>query len=174
MSRIFLLRHAQSVANDKGFLAGRMDGVTLSKKGLKQREQLNQRLAGAKFDQVISSPIQRCLETIADFHSNPEIVEEFQEVHYGDWTGKKFTSLNRNRAWREIHSHPASVRFPSGETLPEVQTRALAGLDKHIAKKSKNEKSAYVMAMRSLKKLQELTLIRHTIDDKYVVMGDVL
>ena len=43
-----------------------------------------------------------------------------------------------------------------------------------VAKKSKNEKSAYVMAMRSLKKLQELTLIRHTIDDKYVVMGDVL
>ena len=138
MSRIFLLRHAQSVANDKGFLAGRMDGVTLSKKGLNQREQLNQRLAGAKFDQVISSPIQRCLETIAEFNSNPEIVEDFQEVHYGDWTGKKFSSLNRNKAWREIHSHPASVRFPSGETLPEVQTRALAGLDKHIAKKSKN------------------------------------
>lgn len=138
MSRIFLLRHAQSVANDKGFLAGRMDGISLSKKGIAQRELLNSRLKGAKFDQVISSPIQRCLETLADFHQAPEIAHSFQEVDYGDWTGKKFTSLQRNKGWREIYKHPASVRFPNGETLPEVQTRALAGLDLHIRKKSKN------------------------------------
>jgi len=43
-----------------------------------------------------------------------------------------------------------------------------------IAKRSKNEKSAYVMAMRSLKKLQELKLIRHTIDDKYIIMTEAL
>ena len=138
MSRIFLLRHAQSVANDKGFLAGRMDAITLSKKGSLQRSALNRRLQGAKFDQIISSPIQRCLETIAEFHQNPEIAEAFQEVDYGDWTGKKFSTLQRNKAWREIHKHPASVRFPNGETLPEVQIRALAGLDRHIKSKSKN------------------------------------
>ena len=138
MSRIFLLRHAQSVANDKGFLAGRMKDVSLSKNGVAQKLKLNERLEGAKFDQIISSPIQRCLETIADFEPNPEIAEAFQEVNYGDWTGKRFSSLQRNKQWREIHKHPASVRFPNGETLPEVQTRALAGLDIHVNKKSKN------------------------------------
>ena len=138
MSRIFLLRHAHSTANAKGILAGRMENIALSKEGALQQTALRQRLAGAKFDQVFSSPMQRCLETIAGFADNPEIVEDFQEVHYGDWTGKRTSSLMRNASWREIHKHPASVRFPNGETLPEVQTRALAGLDRVVNKRSKN------------------------------------
>lgn len=138
MSRIFLLRHAHSTANAKGILAGRMENVALSKIGITQREALESRLRGAKFDQVISSPIQRCLETIANFHANPLIAEEFQEVHYGDWTGRRTSSLMRNSKWREIHKHPASVRFPNGETLPEVQARALLGLDLHLKKGAKN------------------------------------
>lgn len=138
MSRIFLLRHAHSTANAKGILAGRMENVTLSKTGLTQRKSLELRLTGAKFDQVLSSPMQRCLETIETFHQNPSIADEFQEVHYGDWTGRKTSSLMRNASWREIHKHPASVRFPNGETLPEVQTRALLGLDTHVRKSAKN------------------------------------
>jgi len=142
MSRIFLLRHAHSVANAKGILAGRMENIPLSKEGEEQRVLLATRLKDAKFDQIFSSPIQRCLETIDAWEppadSNITIVEEFQEVHYGDWTGKKTSSLMRNAAWREIHKNPASVRFPNGETLPEVQTRALLGLDKYIKAKSKN------------------------------------
>ena len=138
MSRIFLLRHAHSTANAKGILAGRMDGVALSKEGLKQREELEVRLLGAKFDQVISSPIQRCIETLSNFEKAPFVADEFQEVDYGDWTGRRSASLSRNKAWQEVHRHPASVRFPNGETLPEVQTRALLGLDLHLHTKSRN------------------------------------
>jgi broad specificity phosphatase PhoE len=138
MSRIFLLRHAHSTANAKGILAGRLENIPLSKEGYSQREKLDLRISQTKFDQVISSPMQRCLETIANFESAPSIFDEFQEVHYGDWTGKKMSSLMRNAAWREIHKHPASVRFPNGETLPEVQTRSLLGLDLHVNSKSKN------------------------------------
>ena len=138
MSRIFLLRHAQSIANEKGILAGRMESVALSKKGLDEREALEQRLSGAKFDQILSSPIQRCVETIINLYSDPKIAHEFQEVDYGDWTGKKMSSLSRKKSWQEIHKNPASVRFPNGETLPEVQTRALLGLDLHVDQKKKN------------------------------------
>ena len=138
MSRIFLLRHAHSTANAKGILAGRLENIALSKDGYLQREKLNVRLQEAKFDQIFSSPLQRCRETILNFEPNPVIVDEFQEVHYGDWTGKKMRSLMRYAAWREIHKHPASVRFPNGETLPEVQTRSLLGLDQNISAKAKN------------------------------------
>jgi broad specificity phosphatase PhoE len=138
MSRIFLLRHAHSTANEKGILAGRMPKVALSKEGLKQREELSFRLIGASFDQVISSPITRCIETIKPIFESPTLIEEFQEVDYGDWTGKKMSSLYRNKSWRDIHRHPGSVRFPNGETLPEVQTRALRGLDTYLHPKSKN------------------------------------
>jgi probable phosphoglycerate mutase len=138
VARIFLLRHAQSIANEKGFLAGRAENISLSKLGIKEREDLTERLQGAKFDQILSSPIQRCLETLALFHQTPEIVDEFQEVNYGDWTGKKFSSLARNKHWRQIHSNPTGVRFPNGETLPEVQIRALNGIAENVKKNSKN------------------------------------
>ena len=138
MARLFLLRHAHSVANEKGILAGRAPNISLSKTGFKEREKLAERLADVKFDQVISSPLQRCIETISIFHSEPEIISEFQEVDYGDWTGKRMRGLARKKAWQEIHKNPASVRFPNGETLPEVQTRALLGLDLHVDQRKKN------------------------------------
>ena len=58
MSRIFLLRHAHSTANAKGILAGRLENIELSKDGYLQREKLDARLQEAKFDQIISSPLQ--------------------------------------------------------------------------------------------------------------------
>ena len=138
MSRIFLLRHAQSLANEKGILAGRMESVALSMRGVSERAELENRLHGAKFDQIFSSPMQRCLETIVNLFPSPKITAEFQEVDYGDWTGKRMSALATKRAWQEIHKNPASVRFPNGETLPEVQTRALLGIDIHINQKRKN------------------------------------
>lgn len=138
MPRILLLRHSQSVANSKGILAGRAPNIPLSKQGYAEREKLLQRLGGARFDQIISSPIQRCLETIELFESNPTIVHDFQEVDYGDWTGKKMSSLSRKREWRKIHSNPTSVRFPNGETLPEVQVRALNGIANSVRPRAKN------------------------------------
>jgi broad specificity phosphatase PhoE len=137
MSRIFLLRHAHSQANAKNILAGRKPGIALSDKGQQQISLLANRFEGAKFDKIISSPIQRCLETLSFLEAQPTIIEDFQEVDYGTWTGKRMSSLARNKAWQEIHKHPASVRFPQGETLPEVQTRSLLGLSK-INPKSKN------------------------------------
>jgi probable phosphoglycerate mutase len=50
----------------------------------------------------------------------------------------------RNKAWREIHKNPASVRFPNGETLPEVQTRALLGLDSILRSSSKKSKNILI------------------------------
>ena len=137
MSRIFLLRHAHSVANAKKVLAGRAPGIGLSEKGISQVANLQLRFQDAKFDQIVSSPIQRCQETIAFCTDEISIFEEFQEVDYGLWTGKKMSSLSRNKAWQEIHKNPASVRFPQGETLPEVQTRSLLGLSK-LNRKAKN------------------------------------
>lgn len=138
MSRIFLLRHAHSTANAKGILAGRLPNISLSENGLKQRENLVNRVSGANFDQIISSPLERCIETIKPFASEPYLADEFQEVDYGNWTGRRMSSLSRNKQWQDIHKHPASVRFPSGETLPEVQTRALLGLDRVLQNKAKN------------------------------------
>jgi len=132
MSRIFLLRHAHSTANAKGILAGRLENIALSKDGYMQRDKLDSRLSETSFSQIISSPMQRCRETILNIESNPEIVEEFQEVHYGDWTGKKLSLLSLKKEWRMVQKTPSRMVFPGGEALVDVQKRAMKSVMKSI------------------------------------------
>ena len=52
MPIVYLLRHAQSVANTKGILAGQDDTVALSKLGQKQAQTLVPYLKNIKFEKV--------------------------------------------------------------------------------------------------------------------------
>ena len=47
------------------------------------------------------------------------------EVGYGDWTGRSISQLRRTKLWRRVMSTPSNVRFPGGESLLEVQARAV-------------------------------------------------
>ena len=65
MTRILLIRHAHSVANQSGILAGRAKGVFLTDQGISQSEELAKRLSGSKISRVHISPLERCHLTIA-------------------------------------------------------------------------------------------------------------
>jgi broad specificity phosphatase PhoE len=64
VTTVILLRHAHSIANEKGILAGRAAGVNLSKKGVEQAALLRSRLGDARFKDIRISPIERCLATL--------------------------------------------------------------------------------------------------------------
>jgi broad specificity phosphatase PhoE len=64
VTTVILIRHAHSVANEKGILAGRLPGVVLSKSGKKQAIDLKKRLGDLKFKYISISPLERCLATI--------------------------------------------------------------------------------------------------------------
>ena len=100
MPIVYLLRHAQSVANTKGILAGQDDSVELSKDGFKQSKELANYLLTLKVSQVYCSPLTRCIQTITpfmkanpkiEFHIEPELIE----MNYGDWSGKKLRTLRK-------------------------------------------------------------------------------
>ena len=142
MSRFFLLRHAQSVANQKGFLAGRMPDIALSAAGKRQREKFNERAEGCRFELVISSPMQRCQETIETLivqHRKPVIIDGgLTEVDYGIWTGKKFSTLNRDSKWRELVSSGNKMKFADGESIKSVQKRTIDTLLAYGDRKHRN------------------------------------
>lgn len=144
MSRIVLLRHAHSTANMKNILAGRTPGVLLSEKGEKQAEKLITRLGTNRFDVIALSPIQRCAATIAPWlasrgdHMKPEIDQGLSEVEYGDWSGKSLASLRRQKLWKVVQDHPSQMVFPQGESLLEMQARALASFYRVDKIKGKN------------------------------------
>ena len=144
MARIVLLRHAHSVANEKNLLAGRTAGITLSKTGKAQAEELVVRLGATKFDEVAISPLQRCRETIdpwlaADGAKSPVVIDEsVSEVDYGNWSGKTLASLRRKSQWKVVQDFPSQMIFPEGESLLEMQGRAISGFYRLNAVKGKD------------------------------------
>jgi probable phosphomutase (TIGR03848 family) len=143
MARIVLLRHAHSVANEKNLLAGRTAGITLSKTGKAQAEDLVARLGAIKFDEVAISPLQRCRETIdpwlvAHGANSPVVIDDcLSEVDYGSWSGKSLSSLRRKAQWKVVQEFPSQMIFPEGESLLEMQGRALSGFYRLNALKGK-------------------------------------
>ena len=133
MARIVLLRHAHSVANEKNLLAGRTPGVSLSKSGREQAVQLVDRLGFMKFDEVAISPLQRCKETIEPWlrthgaSASLVVDDAISEVDYGNWSGKSLLSLRRKAQWKVVRDFPSQMVFPEGESLLEMQRRALSG-----------------------------------------------
>jgi probable phosphomutase (TIGR03848 family) len=136
MTRILLIRHAHSVANASGILAGKSPGVVLTDLGQKQSLELAERLAGSKINKVRISPLERCHLTLAPLldsmsaKSRPNVVvdENLSEVDYGKWTGKKLTALYREKLWSVVQNRPSAMYFPNGEGLAEVQVRAMRSL----------------------------------------------
>jgi probable phosphomutase (TIGR03848 family) len=143
MSRIVLLRHAHSTANLKNVLAGRTEGISLSTKGEKQAIELAEKIGDMRFDAVVVSPIQRCSQTLEPWLQtygkgiSPVIDEGFSEVDYGTWTGKSLAVLQRNKLWKTVQNHPSQMVFPQGESLLEMQSRAVASFHRVESLKGK-------------------------------------
>ena len=139
MTTVILLRHAHSVANEKDVLAGRASGVTLSKKGHVQAKELKSRLGNLKFKSIRVSPLERCLLTLEPWLNHQKLTQGdfvldngLTEVDYGDWTGKKLSSLSLKKEWRIVQKTPSKMVFPQGESLLEVQKRAHKSLMKAV------------------------------------------
>jgi probable phosphoglycerate mutase len=116
-------------------LSGRIPDIHLSAKGIKQAQQLADRLGNFPVAQVRISPMERCAETIdpwlqqhvakANKNLAPTIDPRVNEVDYGIWSGKKLSSLSRKREWKTVQESPSRMYFPDGEGIAAMQARAM-------------------------------------------------
>ena len=98
MPTLILVRHGRSTANTAGLLAGWTPGVALDERGAAQAAALPGRLAELPISEVVSSPLQRCQETIRPLiDARPELRvhtdDRIGEAHDGDWSGRKLAEL---------------------------------------------------------------------------------
>lgn len=135
MTTVLLVRHGRTTANGAGVLAGWTEGVSLDDAGRVQVASLAQRLAPVPLAAVVTSPLQRCLETtdglLAGREQVPRHVDErVGEVRYGDWTGKELKHLAKDPLWKVVQSHPSAMQFPGaeGEALRDMQVRAVTAV----------------------------------------------
>ena len=134
--RLVLIRHAHSQSNASGVLSGRLPNIHLSEKGIKQSQQLSERLVNFAVAQLRVSPMERCFETISPWLNDvvlknspdfePIIDPSLNEVDYGDWSGKKLITLARKKEWRTVQESPSRMYFPGGEGIAQMQSRAMS------------------------------------------------
>jgi probable phosphomutase (TIGR03848 family) len=130
MATLILVRHGRSTANTAGLLAGWTPGVALDERGAAQAAALPGRLAGIPFAAVVSSPLQRCRETLQPLlDARPELDvrtdDRIGECHYGDWSGRKLAELTDEPLMTVVQQHPSAATFPGGESMRAMQTRAV-------------------------------------------------
>jgi probable phosphomutase (TIGR03848 family) len=107
----------------------------LDEGGVRQAAKLVERLAGVPVAAVVSSPLQRCRQTVAPLVADRglSVVADgrLAEVDYGEWTGRKLASLVKEPLWQVVQAHPSAAVFPGGEGLAQVQSRAVAAVRAH-------------------------------------------
>jgi probable phosphomutase (TIGR03848 family) len=127
VTTLLLVRHGHTDAAGNR-LTGWASGIHLNELGHEEAATLAERLEEIPVRAIYSSPLERCRETaapLAKARSLPvRIRRALIEVDYGDWTGRPLSHLRRTRLWRQVMFAPSGVRFPGGEGLLEVQTRA--------------------------------------------------
>ncbi|MGH8939494.1 MAG: MSMEG_4193 family putative phosphomutase [Actinomycetes bacterium] len=132
MTPVLLVRHGRTPANGAGVLAGWTEGVPLDDTGRNQVNGLAARLATVRLTAVVSSPLQRCLETTDCVLSGRDDVprhvdDRVGEVRYGDWSGQELKKLAKDPLWKVVQSHPSAMTFPGdgGEAMRDMQSRAV-------------------------------------------------
>ncbi|MCM8739125.1 histidine phosphatase family protein [Azospirillum sp. A1-3] len=138
METIFILIRHGSHDRLGSVLCGRMAGVTLSAQGRAEADLLADRLSGQRLTAVLSSPLERAVETatpIAERQSLPLTIEPaLNELDLGAWSGKRFEELRGDPAWdlwnrARSHGRPTPGDTP-GESMAEAQTRIASLLDR--------------------------------------------
>lgn len=142
MTILFLVRHA--VTADTGHrLTGWTEGVGLTEEGREQAEIAARGLAHVDFDAIYSSPIDRTMETaraIAKPHGiRVRSTKGIGEVRYGGWTNKSLKTLMRTKLWETVQRSPSAARFPDGESIREVQARAVTEIERIAAEHPKGK-----------------------------------
>jgi probable phosphomutase (TIGR03848 family) len=131
MTKFLLIRHAATDTAGKK-LTGRMAGVHLNERGMKQAQHLAERLANIPIAAIYSSPLERAIETAKPLakghHLQTIIQQDFIEIDFGEWTDCSFEELRSQKQFQLFNTFRSTTRIPGGESMMEAQTRMIAGL----------------------------------------------
>jgi len=133
MTTVVLVRHGLTALTGP-VLAGWTPGLHLDERGTAQAAAVAERLRPVPFDAVVSSPLDRCLDTAGAVLEGRslelQVDDRLGECRYGDWTGRPLKELAKDPLWKVVQAHPSAVTFPGpeGEPLRETQARAVAAV----------------------------------------------
>jgi len=134
MTRLLLIRHAEPDEDARGRCYGRLD-VGLSPTGLARAQRLAHSLRDVELEKVYVSPRLRAVQTAAALGIALNIDDRLRELDFGELEGRTYDEIEREqpaffRRWMET---PTLVRFPGGESYPELRERVAAAVGDIVA-----------------------------------------
>ena len=120
MAQVVLIRHGETQWSLSGQHTGRTD-IPLTENGRRQAVQAGRRLHGRPFALVLTSPLQRALETcrLSGYGADAELSDDLMEWDYGDYEGRRTADIRREVPGWSLFSHGV----PHGETAEQVSER---------------------------------------------------
>jgi alpha-ribazole phosphatase len=132
-TRIYLVRHGQVEGHEEKRYNGQTD-VALTAQGRAQYGLLEVRLRNKPLAAIYSSDLSRCLEGAEILGRGRELAPvpraDLRELNLGDWEGRPWGDLKRvfPEQWHERLANIVTHRVPGGETIAELNERALAAV----------------------------------------------
>ena len=137
---IIFLRHGQAENNTKRILAGRTEGVPLTKIGIEQAENIGKYLKPIDISAIYSSPIERANNTakiVAESNSiDYKLDERLTELDMGKFTRMPYDEIfaKHGNVFLKFYSNDPIISKYNVETFPHVQKRVMDMLDYTIKK----------------------------------------
>jgi probable phosphoglycerate mutase len=130
---IYLLRHGQTTFNVEGRLPGQLVGVALTDVGRRQAYRVAVALSGVPLASVVSSPLERALETARSVAKGGNLTvrvdDRLKDTDVGPWAGQKIAELEKaDPRWKAFVEHPDEPP-PGVESLSQVQRRVVAVIE---------------------------------------------
>lgn len=133
-TRLLLIRHGETFANQNHLLQGTSDGV-LTEEGRSQIAQLGRHLAAYKIDKVVSSDLIRAYQTgeaiARHHHLEVEVTPLVREWDCGVWDGR--TQKEFLEMVDQLEGGISSFEPEGGETMTQVHQRASDFLDRILS-----------------------------------------
>ena len=160
---IIFLRHAQAENNTKRILAGRTEGVPLTKVGIEQAGRIAKYLKPLNISAIYSSPIERASHTAEIIAKNNsldyELDDRLTEIEMGRFTRMNYDDMfaKYGNIFLKFYENDPVIAEHEVETFLEVQRRIL-DMVTHVVKKHKNENVILVTHMDPIKSMLSIVM----------------
>lgn len=125
-TRLILIRHGETDYSLDRRYCGFTD-VCLNKRGIKQAEELCQRLSREKIDKVYSSDLKRTREFASIIFKDREIeiIPELREMDFGIFEGLRHEEIMKTHAdvYKKWLRDPLNTLIPKGDSLVDFKER---------------------------------------------------
>lgn len=128
MTRLLIVRHAESAYNDQNRIQGHHDSK-LTLRGQHQAQELSKRLKKFKIDKIYSSDLGRAYSTTLAITKRTRLPivrdPKLREIHLGDWEGMTPEEVDHlyDKGYQKWLKKPTSVTIPRSEGLVHFKRR---------------------------------------------------